>query len=236
MRILAVSAHPDDLDLLCGGTLARYAADGHQVTMCNVANGDCGSLTLGRREIAEVRLNEARAAAAVIGATHHTLGVPDCHVNAADPSQQGLVVDLIRESQPNVIITHHPNDYMGDHNEVSKLLFDCSYFATVPNYRTEMGGVAPLSPIYFMDTVSGLGFNPTHFVDITEVFDRKRQMLLAHESQHAWLRDHDKSDVVDEMEVQARYRGIQCGVRYAEGFVECLTARRPITRRLLPET
>jgi LmbE family N-acetylglucosaminyl deacetylase len=202
--------------------------------MCNVANGDCGSLVLAASEIAAVRLKEAHAAAAVIGAGHETLAVSDGRVCAADPAQQGLVVDLIRRAQPDVIITHAPNDYMGDHNEVSKLVFDCSYFATLPNYETEEKRTATLTPIYFMDTLSGLGFLPTHFVDITSVFDKKRQMLHSHESQHVWLRDHDRTDVADEMEVQARFRGIQCGVRYAEGFIECLTAHRPITTRVLP--
>jgi LmbE family N-acetylglucosaminyl deacetylase len=234
MRILAVGAHPDDLDLLCAGTLARYAGDGHEVFMCNVANGDLGSVVMERPEIAATRLMEAQASAAVIGAHHETLGVSDASVRACDPDQQVLVIDLIRRTQPDAILTHSPNDYMADHNEVSKLVFDCTYFATLPKLRTKVEQAAALTPIYFMETLSGLGFSPTHFVDITPVFEQKRQMLSKHESQHAWLRDHDQFDVLDEMEIQARFRGNQCGVRYAEGFTECLTARRPITRRLLP--
>ena len=234
MRVLAVSAHPDDLELLCGGTLALYAGAQHDVVMCNVATGDCGSLVMSAVDIAAVRLREAEAAAAVIGARHETLGIGDGRVNAADADQQRRVVNLIRSSQPDVIITHSPNDYMGDHNEVSKLVFDCSYFASLPNYCADVHEAASLTPIFFMETVSGLGFVPTHFVDITAVFEQKRQMLLAHESQHAWLRDHDQSEVVAEMELEARYRGHQCGVRYAEGFIECLTARRPVARRVLP--
>lgn len=234
MKVLAVGAHPDDLELLCGGTLARYAAGGHEIFMANVAKGDMGSLVMGPAETAATRLKEAQSSAAIIGARHETLGVPDGHVRASDPDQQAQLIDLVRRAQPDVIITHSPNDYMGDHNEVSKLVFDCSYFATLPHLRTGTQQAARLTPMFFMETVSGLGFNPTHFVDITAVFEQKRQMLSSHRSQHAWLRDHDQFDVIAEMEVQARFRGNQCGARYAEGFTECLVARRPTTYRVLP--
>ena len=68
MRVLAVGAHPDDLEMLCGGTLARYVREGHQVTMCHAALGDRGSFVHTSEQIAGIRLAEAKAAATVIGA------------------------------------------------------------------------------------------------------------------------------------------------------------------------
>ena len=68
MRVLAVGAHPDDLEMLCGGTLARYVREGHQVTMCHVALGDRGSFVHTSEEIARTRLAEAKEAATVVGA------------------------------------------------------------------------------------------------------------------------------------------------------------------------
>ena len=91
-----------------------------------------------------------------------------------------------------------------------------------------------VTPIYYMDTVAGLGFVPTEYVDISGVIDIKAAMLEAHQTQLVWLRDHDGVDIVEEMKTAARYRGQQCGVRYAEGFVQCLTWLRGTTRRLLP--
>jgi N-acetylglucosamine malate deacetylase 1 len=85
-----------------------------------------------------------------------------------------------------------------------------------------------------METVMGLGFQPTEYVDVSGVIDTKVAMLEAHESQLTWLRDHDGIDVVEQMRAVTRFRGIQCGVGYAEGFVPCLTWLRPTTRRLLP--
>ncbi len=155
-------------------------------------------------------------------------------MNAADPEQKRLVVDLVRDARPDVVITHAPNDYMGDHNETSKLVFECSFYATFRNLETELPRHETVTPLYFMDTIAGLGFVPTEYVDITGTIERKAAMLEAHETQLAWLRDHDGVDIVEEMRTAARYRGQQCGVRYAEGFVQCTTWLRGTTRRLLP--
>ena len=234
MIVLAVGAHPDDLEILCGGTLARFVREGHEVVMCNAARGDRGSFVHTSEEIATIRGEEARRAAELCGARHRTLGLHDAEVNAADPAQQRLVVDLVRETKPDLIITHHPQDYMGDHNEVSKLVFDSSFYATLPLYETGRERHGIVTPIYYMDTIMGLGFQPTEYVDVSDVIDTKAAMLEAHESQLTWLRDHDGVDIVEQMRTATRFRGLQCGVQYAEGFAPCQTWLRGTTRRLLP--
>jgi N-acetylglucosamine malate deacetylase 1 len=234
MRVLAVGAHPDDLEILCGGTLARFVREGHEVVMCNATTGNCGSFVHTSEEIARIRLAEAGAAAAVIGAEHRTLGLGDAEVNAADPEQKRLVIDLVRDVRPDVMITHYPQDYMGDHNEISKLVFECSFHATLPLLETERPHHSVVTPIYYMDTVFGVGFSPTEYVDVTAVIDVKAAALEEHQSQVTWLRDHDGIDVVDQMRTATHYRGMQCGVSYAEGFVPCQTWLRGTTRRLLP--
>jgi N-acetylglucosamine malate deacetylase 1 len=234
VRVLAVGAHPDDLEILCGGTLARYAREGHEVVMCNATTGDRGSYVHERDEIRRLRDAEARKAAEICGAHHVTLGLSDTEVNAADPEQKRLVVDLVREARPDVIITHSTGDYMGDHNEVSRLVFECSFHATVPLLETGKPAHDVVAPIYFMETISGLGFTPTEFVDVTSTIDVKVAMLRAHESQLTWLMEHDGVDIVENMRVATAYRGLQCGVAYAEGFVPCQVWLRGTTRRLLP--
>jgi LmbE family N-acetylglucosaminyl deacetylase len=234
MRVLAVGAHPDDLEILCGGTLARYTRDGHDVVMCHASRGDRGSFVHTSEQIASIRDGEAKRAAEICGAEHATLGLSDGEVNAADPAQQRLMADLVRDSRPDVIITHAPNDYMGDHNEVSRLVFDCSFYATLPLYATGKPHHSAVTPIYYMDTLMGLGFQPSEYVDVSDVIDTKAAMLEAHETQLTWLRDHDGVDVVEQMKAATRFRGLQCGVQYAEGFTPCLTWLRGTTRRLLP--
>ena len=234
MRVLAVGAHPDDLEILCGGTLARFTREGHAVVMCHASKGDKGSFVHSSEEIARIRAVEARRAAELAGAEYATLGLSDGEVLAADPDQRRLVIDLVREARPDLIITHSPGDYMGDHNELSKLLFDCSFHATLPLLETARPLHASVTPLYYMDTVMGLGFSPTEYVDVGEVIDTKVAMLEAHESQLTWLRDHDGVDIVEQMKATTRFRGQQCGVAYAEGFRPCLTWLRGTTRRLLP--
>src|SRR3954454_15745564 len=183
MRVLAVGAHPDDLAILAGGTLARFARDGHEVVMCHATTGNRGSFVHTPEEIAAVPLTEARRAAGVIGAQHVTLGLGDGEVSAGDPEHKRRVVDLVRDARPDLIITHHPQDYMGDHNEISKLVFECSFYATLPLYETGAERHGLVTPIYYMDTVMGLGFQPTEYVDVSETIDTKTAMLEAHESQ-----------------------------------------------------
>jgi LmbE family N-acetylglucosaminyl deacetylase len=234
LRILAVGAHPDDLEILCGGTLARFVQDGHEVVMCHATRGDRGSFEHISEEIAAIRDGEASRAAQICGAEHATLGLHDGEVNAADSSQRRLVIDLVRDSRPDLIITHHPQDYMGDHNEVARLVFECSFHATLPLLETAKPHHSTVTPIYYMDTVMGLGFQPTEYVDVSAVIDTKSAMLEAHQSQLVWLRDHDGVDIVEQMRTATRFRGLQCGVEYAEGFIPCLTWLRGTTRRLLP--
>ena len=184
--------------------------------------------------ISGIRSEEARRAAEICGAEATTLGQSDGDVNAADPKQRRLMIDLVRETRPDLIVTHHPGDYMGDHNETSKLVFDCSFHATLPLLETTKPNYRSVTPIYYMDTLMGLGFQPTEYVDVSAVIEAKTAMLEAHQSQLTWLRDHDGVDVVEQMRTVSRFRGLQCGVEYAEGFVPCLTWLRPTTRRLLP--
>lgn len=235
MRVLAVGAHPDDLELLCGGTLARFVRDGHQVVMCHVATGDKGSYVHSSAEISWIRTEESAKAAQICRAEHTRLGLSDGEVIAADADQRRLVVDLVLDAWPDLIITHSPNDYMADHNEVSKLVFDCSFLATLPLFVTGKAYHPKVTPLYYMETLSGLGFQPTEFVDISEVIETKVAMLEAHESQLTWLRDHDGVDIVQQMKTAGAYRGQQCGVAYAEGFAVSLTWLRCTTRRLLPQ-
>jgi LmbE family N-acetylglucosaminyl deacetylase len=234
VNVLAVGAHPDDLEILCGGTLARFVQEGHQVVMCHVARGDRGSFVHTSGEIAELRDAEARQAADRCGARHATLGLRDAEVDASNPAHRRLMIDLVREMKPDLIITHHPHDYMGDHNEVSRLVFDCSFHATLPLYETDRPYHDRVTPLYYMDTLMGVGFQPTEYVDVSETIDVKAAMLEAHESQLTWLRDHDGVDIVEQMRTAARFRGLQCGATYAEGFAPCLTWLRGTTTRLLP--
>lgn len=234
MRYLAVSAHPDDLEILCAGTLRRLVLRGDHVTMATIARGDAGSFNHTPDEIAAIRAAEGAAGAAVVGADHVPGVVSDGRVNSADEHQRELVVDLIRRTRPDVIISHAPNDYMPDHVETSKLVFDAAFTASLPNYRTDHPSHDQVPVLYYMDTMAGVEFLPTEYVDITDTLDAKLDAFRAHASQLTWLKEHDQVDMVEQITAVARFRGLQCGVNMAEGFTVCRTWLRTPAARLLP--
>lgn len=234
MNILAITAHPDDAELLCGGTLAKFASQGHSVTICHCCNGDLGHFEIPRDKLAEIRADEAKKGGAVIDATVlHLPTVSDLDIYA-DRETRALVADVIRQAKPDLILTHPPNDYMPDHTIVSELVFAASFCATLPQLQGEFPFHPIVTPIYYMDTLAGIDFLPEEYVDVSEFFDTKVQMLSCHESQVTWMREHDHIDFIEFMTVHTRFRGLQAGVKYAEGFRRCATWPRQSIKRLLP--
>jgi LmbE family N-acetylglucosaminyl deacetylase len=235
VNILAVGCHPDDLEIGCGGTLARFTLAGHRITMCYVANGNMGHVILSPDELRRIRKAEAQSAGEMLGASEViSFDIPDLEVNAIQPDIVNRMVDLIRRIQPDLIITHAPDDYMKDHIEVSKLVFDASFTASIPHYATPAPGVAKITPLYYMDTLAGINFIPTEYVDITTTIEIKLHALDCHESQIRWIKDHDHVDFLDFVRTTSRFRGLQCSTDFAEGFRPCLTWPRLTTKRLLP--
>ena len=233
LQVMAVGAHPDDLELLCGGTLARYADLGHEVVMVHLLTGDKGHYQMTSEQLVKVREKEARAAGAVIGAEVLSGHIPDGEL-FSDLQTRMLVIDLVRQVRPDLIITHAPNDYMSDHVATSQLVCDASFLAATPLLRTEHEASDRIAPVFFMDTLAGADFLPTEYVDISEHFEKKRKMLSCHESQVTFLKEHDRIDFLEFMEITNRSRGLQCGARYAEGFRQHEVWGRKVARRLLP--
>lgn len=217
MRVLAVGAHPDDLEILCAGTLAKYVRLGHEVVMCHVSNGDKGHFHIPPQELGQTRDREAEEAARVIGAEVIAMGFHDGEIYN-DKENRLRFIDVVRQARPDVVITHHPEDYFCDHTVTSQLVLDATFLATVPHFKTENPALEKIPPVYFMDTLVGVNFQPTDYVDISETIEIKLLMLTKHQSQLTWLREHDNVDIVNLVTTVARFRGYQCGVQYAEAF------------------
>ncbi len=234
MNVLAIGCHPDDMEINCAGTLAKCVARGDKVTVCHVANGNLGHEIIEPNELRNMRAKEAQNAGKLAGIEVVTCDVGDLMVYEGSKTQRDLVVDVIRTAQPDFIITHAPNDYMPDHVAVSRLVFDATFAASVPHYKTAVSGKSEVTPLYYMDNLAGVNFIPTEYVDISEQIDKKLEMLECHISQLKWMRDHDNIDFAEFVKTCARYRGLQCGVQYAEGFTQCLAWPKIVPRRLLP--
>jgi len=234
MRVLAIGAHPDDVEFYCGGTLARYAAEGHHVVMAHLCNGNKGGLNIEPDELARVRDQEARNAAAIIGA--QAVGGLWGDLESY-PSEEKMreVVDLIREAAPDLIFTHYPEDYMLDHNATSRLVFEAAFAASVPLFPSRVAKPIEIVPMYYMPTVAGIRFSPTEYVDITDFLEQKKQMILAHQSQIGWLEHHHGfGELEQRVEATARFWGMQCECRFAEPFMAVPASGRLRARRLLP--
>ncbi|MBQ8253989.1 MAG: PIG-L family deacetylase [Clostridia bacterium] len=234
MNILAIGCHPDDIEINCVGTLIKCVKRGDNVTVCHVCNGNMGHEVIMPDELRKIRIEEARRAGAMAGIKVVTCDIGDLDVYNQSKEQRDLVIDVIREADPDLIITHAPNDYMLDHVAVSKLVFDASFAASVPHYKTKVDKTARVVPLYYMDNLTGVDFIPTEYVDVTEEIDLKLEMLECHESQLKWMRDHDNIDFADMVKTCAKYRGYQCNAAYAEAFTQCLAYPKMQTRRLLP--
>ena len=210
MNILAIGCHPDDIEINCVGTLIKCVKRGDNVTVCHVCNGNMGHEVIMPDELRKIRIEEARRAGAMAGIKVVTCDIGDLDVYNQSKEQRDLVIDVIREADPDLIITHAPNDYLLDHVAVSKLVFDASFAASVPHYKTKVDKTAKVVPLYYMDNLTGVDFIPTEYVDVTEEIDLKLEMLECHESQLKWMRDHDNIDFADMVKTCAKYRGYQC--------------------------
>ncbi|MCL4377949.1 MAG: PIG-L family deacetylase [Actinobacteria bacterium] len=217
MKILAFGAHPDDLEILCGGTLAKYSQKGHKVFMAHLCNGNMGGKEIDPKELTKIRDKEAKESAELIKA--ECLGPIAGDLDLYPTREMRIeVVDIIRYAKPDIIITHDVNDYMPDHVITGQIVFDSALTATLPSYKTKYPAYENIVPVYYMDTVAGIRFQPTYYVDITEFFEIKKSMLMCHKSQYKWIKGHHSSDPINLIGAMGKFRGIQCGVEYAEAF------------------
>jgi LmbE family N-acetylglucosaminyl deacetylase len=233
LRILAIGAHPDDVEFCCAGTLARCIERGDQVTIAIACEGNSASMDLGPAEIVKIRRREAASAARLLGADLIQMGLSDFGVDVNRQTKQ-LFADAIRQAAPDVILTHYHTDYGSDHNNTFVLVRDAALAATVGNFRTSRPAVTKSPLIYMWEPLAGYGFQPEIYVDVTETFSIKVKMLNRHTSQREWFRRRGGMDVLDYMEVVARFRGYQSGVKLAEGFIPLKNWANIGTGQVLP--
>ncbi|MFJ8745141.1 PIG-L deacetylase family protein [Embleya sp. NPDC127516] len=230
MRILALGAHPDDVELLCAGTLARYRAQGAHVTIAILTNGAPGAPTEPRATpsipsaspspspIARVRAHEAREAASVLGADSIMLGLPDGFLYDT-PAARLLVVDVLRRTRPDVLFAHHPEDYHPDHRAAGALASAARLLAREPGLETGHAALDTVPALFRMDTLTGAnGGTPDLWVNITDTMPTKEAMVSRHASQNDGRRRRGGHDFVDLARRQSALRGREVGVAYAEAF------------------
>lgn len=218
MRILAVGAHPDDIENFVGGTLALLSRQGHEIWFAIATRGDIGAPTGTRDEIAVTRHNEAQAACDVIGAKLIWLGYNDEFLFNTLETRMS-VIDAIREARPDIMFILSEADYHPDHRTIGTIARDARIPASVPLIVSRFPYTS-IPTTYICDIFSddGDAFTPDFYVDVTDVQEEKQRMLAAHVSQVAWMEAVFKSDMDNDAVRRDRRRGAEAGVGFAEAF------------------
>lgn len=228
LKVLGFMAHPDDVEFTCAGTLARLKQEaGCEIAIATMTSGDCGSMEHRQDEIARIRHEEAKAAAAVLGGEYHSARSKDLFVLYDEPTLR-RVVEVLRRVKPDVIITQPPMDYMVDHENCGRLVRSACFGAPIPNVWSFDDHPAPpiakVPHLYYCDPVDhkdiyGNPWEPHFIVDISEVVAIKEKMLACHKSQREWLRAHHGIDeYIESMKRSGAARGKLIHRPYGEGF------------------
>lgn len=224
--VLTLMAHPDDAEIQCAGTLVRLAELGWEIHIATAAPGDCGTMTENRWDISSIRTQEARRAAAMIGATYHCLDERDGYITYEQPAIR-KAVDLFRRVAPSLVFTHPREDYMMDHEMTSLLARAASFLYGAPNASTfPLLADSSVPWLYYVDPLDGVDtlgcpITPTTLIDISAQLKKKADMLACHASQREWLRTHHGNDeYIESMRRHAAARGALAGVAAAEAFVQ----------------
>jgi len=207
LRLLIIGAHPDDADYSGGGIAALYRAAGHTVKMLSVTDGAAGHHVSPGPGMVQRRRAEAAASGAVIGATYETWDNPD---GGLLPTLENRyqIIRLIRGFQPDLVLTHRPNDYHPDHRYTSQLVQDAAYMVTVPAVVPDVPHLQRDPVIAYLpdDFQKPYPFQPSVVVDVGPVIEKIADMLHCHQSQfYEWLAyNHGHLDQVPAGEKERR--------------------------------
>jgi len=195
VNILAIGSHPDDIEFGCGGTIARYAEAGHQVTMLVVTGGSMGG-------VSDTRAKEAEAAAGILGAAGLIFGGYEDTRIPLTTEFIGYLEGILKELKPDMIFVHHAEDTHQDHRTVNMAILSAARY--VPN-------------LLFYEGPTTVEFQPTIFVNIETTLSRKMAALEAHASQVQKTNIPD-TNILEMARATATFRGTQGRTHAAEAF------------------
>jgi N-acetylglucosamine malate deacetylase 1 len=228
--ILAVFAHPDDLELTVGGTMLKMKALGYRTGALDVTRGEMGT-----RGTVDGRAVEAVEAAKILKLdVRENLGLPDGHVFVDDPSRTAMV-RLLRRLKPRVILTHQLDDPHPDHDHIARLARESARLSSMRNYDAETGDEKIPVPIVAHNIFSR-NVLPSFVVDISPFLEEKMAAIRAHRSQFHDPRSTEPetrltaTGFLDELENRSRYFGSLIGTAAGEPYFvrESLNVEDPI--------
>jgi LmbE family N-acetylglucosaminyl deacetylase len=222
-NILAILSHPDDVELMCAGTLSLLKQEGYRIHIATMTAGDQGTAELSSEEIILIRKEEAKRSARILDASYHCLGFEDVYI-FYDRDSINRTISLIRQVRPVIVFTSSNEDYMIDHEMTSLIVQTACFASGMRNIKVSEESYRHIPALYYCDAMEGknkLGHpvKPSMYVDISSEIAIKEQMLACHASQREWLLKHHKIDeYILAMKRFATERGKDIGCEYAEAF------------------
>lgn len=195
VNILAIGAHPDDIEFGCGGALIKYTQKGHRLFLLVMTGGGLGGSSA-------VRSREQKASGKILGAEKiYWGGYDDTHL-VVDIDLIDKIETVIAEVKPDFIFCNFPDDTHQDHRHLAQAIMSATRY---------------IRNVLFFEGPTTQNFNPQVFVDIADTLDRKVEALQAHRSQVMKTNIEDLS-IIEVARSSANFRGIQGRVKYAEAF------------------
>jgi bacillithiol biosynthesis deacetylase BshB1 len=219
--ILAIGAHPDDVELGCGGTLIKQIQLGHTVGILDLTRGESGT-----RGTPEVRASEAQQAASIIGAVQReNLGLPDGFLEAS-ADQKIALIRMIRDFQPDIVFGNAMEDRHPDHGNGAKLIEEACFLSGLAKISTEVNGIsqAHWRPRLVLHYIQDRYLKPDVVMDISDVMDKKMESILAHKSQFFDPNSPEPETYIaskgflDNIPARAMEHGRPCGFKFGEAF------------------
>ena len=214
MKVLAIGAHPDDIEIFMYGLLSVLKKEGNELHFIVATDGSLGGTDL-NKNLKIIRANETKLALKNLGKLN-LLGLPDGHLGD-DISHTKILRENINSIKPDLVITHYKNDYHSDHRLLSK-------------YVEEIAGHHV--PVLFCDTLMGLNFNPDYYFDISNCFENKKRAILSHKSQKP-------KRFVELSKLMNSFRSAQCNApkgHFAEAYSPSKNFPFTDFRDLLPDS
>jgi bacillithiol biosynthesis deacetylase BshB1 len=215
--VLAIAAHPDDIELTCAGTLLTIKASGRSFGIVDLTRGEMGT-----RGTPENRAREARRAAEILGASfRETLDFGDGGLVHSRENEL-ILIDLIRRERPRLVLTSYPEDRHPDHHRTGRIVADAAYYAGLRKIETRHPAHRPQQTIYFS---TAYVHEPTFVVDVTASMPQRREAVRAYASQFHDPRSTEPQTLLSQesflagIEARLRVFGFLIGAEFGEGFV-----------------
>lgn len=222
LDILAFAAHPDDVELSCGGTIAKYTSLGKKVGIVDFTQGQMGT-----RGTPELRLKEAEKASAILQlAIRENLGFEDVFFTN-DMAHRTKVVEMIRKYRPEIILANSPEDRHPDHPRAAEVVKSAVFLGGLKKFETTHEGMVqdPWKPRTLYHYIQSTMLKPDFVEDVSDSWEQRREAFMAYSSQFHDPKSNDPETFISSpdfllmLDARGKMLGQSIGVKFGEGFV-----------------